>query len=269
MKTTMEEIYGRRRWVLPCCLALLLGVAVSFTFAAGNTWAWGSSGIDHMLTYTENQLTWGSNTGIRADGSAELTLFRNNYENAVVSQNTDKLVAPGTLGGNTIRLENATISKVSYTTVLYRIQSNEAIPLKAVLKAEGALPTSSYTLPVGVTDAQVVDAVGGVLNGKQYLDFDVEWNWIYDESDTGDRLDTALGDMAAAGEADTVTLGIYTVVTDEESQNRHKTVVPTVPKTGDRATMTAWIIAACLSLAMLLLLLWNEYEERRHPWNKG
>lgn len=180
----------------------------------------------HVLSYTTGRLTWDSATGIDENGAAVLSLFADAYQN-VLSENGERVVAPGTDGSCTVRLENRMGYAISYIAVAYRIKEAETLPVEPEFSCEGAEDTGSYPLPEGVEDAQVIRAVRGELSGGQSADFRLDWLWEYYESDARD----------GPGDTDD-TDGGY--------------IRPEVPKTGDESA--AWLYLALILLVAALLM---------------
>ena len=81
-------------WLLPAALILFLLEIILFPFATQLTYAGRNESPDHVLTYTNDKLTWDSSTGVNPDtGVAELRLFNSSYQN-VKGENGEKVVAP-------------------------------------------------------------------------------------------------------------------------------------------------------------------------------
>lgn len=207
---------ARRAAALLAALTLLAAPAI----------AAGAAEPAHVLSYTTGRLTWDSATGIDENGAAVLSLFADAYQN-VLSENGERVVAPGTDGSCTVCLENRMGYAISYIAVAYRIKEAETLPVEPEFSCEGAEDTGSYPLPEGVEDAQVIRAVRGELSGGQSADFRLDWLWEYYESDARDVLDTALGDKAAFDTPDDVTAGIYIVVEEEQPDPPVPTPDPT------------------------------------------
>lgn len=167
----------------------------------------------HVLTYTPGRLVWDDATGIDENGAAVLSLFSDAYQN-VLSENGERVVAPGTDGHCTARLENKAWYGIRYVAVAYRIKDADTLPVEPEFSCEGSEDTENYPLPEGVEESQVIRAVTGTLGGGEAQDFRLDWLWEYYESGARDELDTALGDKAAFGTPDDVTAGIYIVVED-------------------------------------------------------
>lgn len=240
----------KTRWLLPTVLILFILLAATFPFVAGITYSGRSENPDHILTYTKNKLTWDSGTKVDADGVGELSAFEAQYTN-IKSDNGDNVVAPGSEGYDIVRLKNDVKGSVKFTAVLYTIKSDDKLTVETALSADGVADTSSYPLPDGVAQSDVIRAVTGSLGGGQIKDFDIDWLWKYTDGSAQDSADTAFGNKAAAGKADDVTVGIYIVVEDNNSY-----VTPSAPKTGDSGLENLYyVLFAVCGLTMILLLL--------------
>lgn len=251
----MQKVFSEKttRWLLPAVLILFILQMITLPVMMGVTYSGRSESPNHILTYTQGKLTWDSATGIDENGVAELDLFDAIYNN-VESSDGKNVVAPGTDGFNIVRLKNSVSGSVKYTAVLYRIRTNEALPVEASLT--GAFTdTTAYTLPDGVSANQVVRAVTGTVKGGEILDFDISWLWEFEESDQQDIIDTMLG---IEDDPDTVTVGLYIVVEDNNSY-----VSPDIPKTGDNSHVGMYFGLMLISLIMLVLLLWDYRKEKK------
>ena len=155
------------------------------------------------------------------------------------------MVAPGTESDSMVRLKNSNKEDATYIATLYVIQSSE-LPITADLVCEEGTLTDEYVLPEHAADAEVITSYTGVIKSEEIVDFTTEWNWEFYESDAQDQIDTALGNLAAEGKADSIVLGLYIVV---EGENE---VIP--PQTGDKS-MLPQIIALVITGACLVLIL--------------
>lgn len=258
------------QWLLPAVLILFILQVVTLPYVLGFTYSGRSESPDHILTYTRGKLTWDSATDIDANGVAELDLFDANYQN-VESSNGDNLVAPGTEGINIVRLKNSVKGPVTYTAVLYRIRTDETLPVETEFADDTAFTdTTTYSLPKGVTKDQVIRAVKGTVKGGQIQDFDIKWLWEFYVDDTQDVADTAFGDKAT----DEVTVGIYIVVEDNNNYSSGKDpeeeipdgpviYYPAAPKTGDNAQTAMYLTLMGISFAVLVVLLIERRREKQ------
>lgn len=247
------------RWLLPVVLILFILQVIMLPWAMGFTWADRSDSPAHILTYTKNKLSWDSATGIRADGTAELSLFSPEYGSTVISAGGDDVVAPGTSNDIYVRLKNNVSGSIKYTAVLYELKSDERIPVKAGMKADGSTVTADYTLPDGVSASDVITAVTGRVAGKSLQDLDIDWLWEFYENDAQDVVDTALGNMEELPE---VTVGLYIVVEDGNSY-----VTPDSPQTGDNSHIGLYIGLMVVSFILLILLLLDRRREEKRETN--
>lgn len=243
---------NRSLWLLPVILILFILEIVTLPLALNSTYSGRSENPEHLLVYTPGRLTWDSGTGIDQNGAAIMRIFSDVYGDAaqtdVDSADGNEVIAPGTDGFNIVRLKNNVGGSIKYTAVLYSFKSSDAIPVKASLSAPGAIPTSVYPLPAGVSHSQVISAVSGYLAGGAIEDFDTSWFWTFYESDARDTLDTGLGNAPIP---DQLTLGLYIVVEDDNSY-----IAPNIPKTGDEnhTMMYASLMLIALIMAGLLFI---------------
>ncbi|MBQ4564450.1 MAG: hypothetical protein IJA58_08205 [Lachnospiraceae bacterium] len=248
------------QWLLPAVLILFILEIVTLPYMVQLTYAGRSEEAGHVLTYTEGKLTWDSATGIDENGVACLDLFDAEYE-GVSSAEGDNVIAPGTEGFNIVRLHNAVEGAVSFTAVLYRIRTNEALPVEAQLEGVGVEDALEYPLPDRVKEEQVIRAVTGSLPGGQIQDFDITWLWSYFDDEEQDVIDTLLGDRSALDESDRVTIGLYIVVNDGNDY-----VVPDTPFTGDEGSFGMYLALMCISGILLVILWMDRRRERRCDW---
>ena len=235
------------QWLIPTVLILFILEALLLPYVLELTYAGRSEGPDHILTYTTGSLVWDSATGIDEHGVAELNLFDTLYDDAV-DGNGDPVVAPGTEGYNIVRLKNECGRTVTFTAVLYRIRTNDLLPVETDLVGEYT-DTDVYQLPTQVEQQHVIRAVTGQIPADQIQDFDISWVWQYSSSEEQDRIDTILG---SAEETDQITVGLYIVVEDQG-----EIIDPEPPLTGDDNKFTMYLTLMGISLCVLLLLLWD------------
>lgn len=242
------------QWLLPLVLVLFILEVLTLPLVLEITYAGREEGPDHILTYTTGDLTWDDATGIDEHGVAQLDLFHAVYDETV-DGNGENVVAPGTEGFNIVRLKNDTERTVIYTAVLYRIQTNEDLPVSVALQGENFTDTDSYSLPYQTADADVLRAVTGSVGKDQIQDFDISWLWQFEVDQDQDRIDTVLGNQ---DELDNITVGLYIVVEDEGEPVR-----PDAPPTGDETHIAMYLTLMGISLIVLLLLLLDRRRERK------
>lgn len=160
------------------------------------------------------------------------------------------MLAPGTEKDSVVRLKNDTNKEITYTAVLYSLSTLPELDIGAALSGDGFSYTSRYTLPENIKKETVVRAVGGKLDAKKLQDFGINWFWNYEAGanvDERDRVDTYLGNKAASGKADDVTLGFYIVIRDGGE------IVPS-PQTGDNTMIGGYVVLMLISGGMCLFL---------------
>ena len=256
-KDMIAKLDKHRPWLLPTVLILFILEIFTLPLVIEFTYSGRQEAPNHILTYTENKLTWDSATNIREDGSAELDLFNAIYDNAE-SADGKNIIVPGTEGYNIVRLKNDVSGPVNYTAVLYRIHTSDKIPVSATLDGENFTDTTVYSLPDDVKEAQVVRAVSGTLDGSRIQDFDIQWRWNYYDDDAQDLVDTYLGSKSAFGDADKVTVGLYIVVEDDNNY-----ILPDTPQTGDNLLFGSYIVLMCISGLLLILLFISRRREEK------
>ncbi|MCM1284968.1 MAG: hypothetical protein NC213_03375 [Acetobacter sp.] len=256
MNTFLKKQKG---WLLPVVLILFILEVVTFPFVINFTWADRSESPNHILTYTQGNLTWSNTDGVDENGAARLSLFDTVYQNAR-SDDGSKIIAPGSSSNNIIRLKNSVGKPVHYTAVLYSIKSVEELPVKAYLKGENLADTQNYFLPDGVKSDDIIRAVSGTVGGGMIQDFDIGWNWDYQNSDVQDTIDTYLGNQAVDENMD-ITIGMYIVVEDGNTY--------TSPNTGaddawqQPAEMGAYVSLMCISAVVLIFLIIDKRRDKK------
>lgn len=228
-------------------LILFVLEMLTLPLVIGLTYSDRSEYPQHILTYTPGVLKWDVGTSVNGNGVAVLSLFSEASQH-VQSDDGEKVFAPGTGGGSIVRLNNKAKAAVTYTAVLYAIKSSDTLPVYAGLSGNGFVDTDTYPLPDGVNPVNVIRAVKGSLGASAIQDFDIDWLWTFEEDKDRDLLDTYLGDKAAAGDADDMTVGFYLVVEDRSGA--------TVPTTGGGSSiMKGYLVFMGLSLLLLGLVL--------------
>ncbi len=244
------------RLILPTGLMLLVLCLLVSPWALGATYAGKAEVPDHVLTYTEGDLSWDAATGIDPlTGVAQMNLFDARYNDTVMAVTGEKVVAPGTEGFNMIRVANQEQGEVSFAAVCYCISSSDSLPVKTELDGMGLHDTDSYVLPQGVTDKDVIRAVTGNIRGGEVQDFDISWLWDYYESDARDEADTTLGNKDTL---DYLTVGFYIVVKDDNEY-----LTPEIPETGIPTEIIAYLILTVISVVLLFLVIRSQKGEKK------
>lgn len=242
------------QWLLPTVLILFVLEVLTLPLVLEFTYAGRPEGPEHILTYTPGTLLWDEKTGIDEYGVARLSLFSAVYDGAE-SVDGDKIIAPGTEGFNILRLKNDSESTITFTAVLYRIRTDERVPVEVSLVGENLTDTDSYDLPHDVAESDILRAVNGRLPAEQIQDFDISWLWQYDVGTEQDTVDTLLGDK---DELDNFTVGVYILVEDNG-----QVTPPGLPQTGDESHIAMYLTFMGISFIMLLLLFLDRRREEK------
>lgn len=245
-----RNIFRLAGWVL---LLVFFGTAV-LPLAIGTAYGVEEDLAQHILTYTENKLTWDEATDIDENGAAKLSLFKAVYDGAL-SENGENIIAPGIANSNKISLRNTVEGSIQFTAVLYFLSTNEDLNVGIEVRGEGLTATEEYLLPEGVDAADVISVATGEIAGGAEKTFDVSWLWEFYTDEAGDALDTMLGNM---DDLDDVTVGLYIVVEDDGTYTE-----PDVPKTGDGFNLGWYILLAGVSAAGIILLLVSRKREKK------
>ena len=246
-------------WLLPTVIVLFVLEVILFPVVVSMTYAGNSESPEHIITYRTKSLTWDNDTEVRDDGSGILTLFDTDYQN-VKSQNTDRLVAPGTEGDNIVRLKNECGNTVSYTATMYKVTSNDELPVKADMQSE-AEETEDHVLPENIEKENAVKSYKGSLKNGQIADFTIDWLWNFYDDDDQDKADTQFGDNAAEGNPENVLMGIYIVIDDEG-----KRVYPS-PKTGNNSMLYIYVVLFVVSGTVLILTVLGRHDREESEEN--
>ena len=254
----MQKTNNLPRYLCFAVLALFLlqiGLLPAFF---GVTYATRSQKPEHTVTFADGALKWDGETAVLPSGAARLNLFDTVYPN-VSAEAAEKVLAPGTENDSTVRFVNRAGEAVRYTAVLYSLKSDERLAAQASLWGDGFSDTENYSLPPQIEHDAVVRAVCGELGAGQMQEFTVDWSWRFDGRDAqSDAIDTALGDLAAQGAADTCSFGFYLVM-----EQNGIPIPPTPPKTGDSALLWLYLCCLCISGGVLLALCLGSRKRRR------
>lgn len=254
----MEQKIKARQGILAVLTVILLAaVVITFPYTFNLTWSLPGTEADRTLTYTTGSITWDSSADIDGNGVIRLSMFKPDYS-SVKAQNGEDVVAPGTENNTCIRFFNKAGGTVSYTAVLYRLDDTE-VPVTASLTGADAVGT--YSLPSGVMADQVINAVGGTIDGNSVELLDIDWLWQFSVDDAADQHDTKLGNES---DPDEVNYGLYLVVTD----NNTGEIVS--PQTGDSSNIMLWFVLLVISLcAVVFLLFWGNRSEKAQIKHEG
>lgn len=249
MNSKLKKFNGN---LLSVLLILFISATFAFSAAAGLTYAGRSESPNHILTYTNKQLTWGKTEGILENGSARLSVFDAEYQN-VTSGDGKKVIAPGTQGHNIIRLKNSSDAEIKFTAVLYSIKSDERLPVKVNLADGNYKDYASAAIPDGLDESRIIRSVSGSVNKGEISDFYITWLWEYETDEEQDMIDTYLGNKAAVDNPDDIEVGFYIVVEDNNEQY--------LPKTGEDSKLSFLLGAVLISAILLILTIFGKFRE--------
>ncbi|MBR6581383.1 MAG: hypothetical protein IKK66_08800 [Ruminococcus sp.] len=165
-------------------------------------------------------------------------IFRISYDNTTgemtvngASENTDKLIAPGTSGEYTFYLENTGGTSLDYTMNMEAwISGTELnIPVKARVQDYN----NNYLLGDNSNKAHVLElnkvTDSGALGIGRFASYTLEWEWPYEQGN--DEYDTMLGDLAVGNDL-ALTIRINTTAAYNDNSADEDAGLES-PKTGD------------------------------------
>ena len=141
-----------------------------------------------------------------------IDLFAEEYNNVASDSVGKKIIAPGTTGSSSFEVTGSSevAYKVSATvTVTYSEEWDEYAPLEFSLNGDDWLSLAEFqTALSGALASKTIAA-----NESYESTHTIHWSWPFHTSVENDVKDTALGVLAAGGEAPTVTVEIEVTAT--------------------------------------------------------
>lgn len=198
------------------------------------------------LEVFDDKQTWGSET--------QVDLFQNSYDQTVVSDDGEKVVAPGTSYFYRFSLKNNGSGKLNYY-ISVKVDSYLAdqsvasdIPLEwRLLTGDGGTPITAWR---GYAEsAQILNET--MLKAKEMDSYVIEWRWTFERGDDMDRSDTEMGDLAVTTPLNAkATITVYAEQLDEPSRPWWR------PDTGDTFMPLLYLVllgASGFGLVMLVM----------------
>ncbi len=251
----MKKSKSVMSWLLPTFLILFICEVLTLPLILVLTYAGNSAAPVHTFELKNKKLTWDSDTDVRDDGTAELSLFSAYYD-SVNSDNGDHVVAPGTAADVLLKFINKSGGTVTYYAYMYEVKSDSDLPVTTNMSSKDAAEVNSYPVPEALSDKNIITALKGSATKDTVAEFTIAWNWIFEVDDEHDVKDTYFGDKAAFDKADDITVGFYFVVQGDEDEGGD---TPLSPKTGDNTIPYALAIIAVSGVILIILF----YVERR------
>ncbi len=208
-----------RHCLLPALLITFMLGAVLTPLALEYTWADRSERPDATVTYTENRLTW----DIAADdkGVADLGLFGDPEQEGDLP-----LIHPYSAGDYCLRVKNSVVGPIAYRVFLYADNPHQ-IPLQFDVTMSEDMEVITEDFPPQLEGKQVLQAVRGIVNGRQLKDLELHWFW----DSPSDPEDTQMGNKTAAEEQ------VYTIHTLVVIEDNNSYYVPGLPSNGPDLTL--------------------------------
>ena len=245
------------QWVFPTALILFICTALTLPLILVLTYAGNSAKPLHTLELRDQHLTWGSETDVREDGSADLSLFSAYYDTTVLSENEDRVLAPGTAAETVIKFINKSGGEITYFAYLYEGRSDPDLPVTVNMSSSGSTAVGKYDVPDLLEGEKIVKVLKGTVTNDTVVDFAIDWNWIFEVSDEQDVIDTYFGDKAAFDRADDITVGFYIVVEDDGGN-----ITPDPPPTGDHAIKYVLVLLIISAVVMVIAFIGRKKEKK-------
>ena len=233
------------RWLLPIVVVLVVLEIASFPYVLNVIYSNRFVSPDRMLAYVGGRIESGDGYVYNGAGKVQLDLFDTEYDGVQSDDKFENVVAPGTKGSDTVQLQNRITGEVVYTAVFYIKKDDEKLPINVNVVGEFT-DTDDYVLPKSVSEDQVFRAITGTLAGGEILNFDIEWEWLFDRGEEGDEIDNLLGNKE---ELDDIAIGVDITIEDENEY-----VLPLNPDT-QTAMYTAAVVVSVVLLIILLVIV--------------
>lgn len=267
--------------LLPLAFLLFLVELMLLPLVVSQTYATRNPSPEHILTFgNDESLTWDKDTEVGSDGVA-VTRLEDSLSEAV---SEDDLLAPGMDKDSIIRLKNENAHAIRFYALAYQVRSDPSIPTEVGLEGEGLTDVPSGSIPFDKPGAEVFREVTGVVEPGSVQDFELDWTWVFHESNPDDRRDTGYGTEAASEEL-TATVGFYVGVEFVDPLDTQSTgggqqagsgnsdssaasapqglITPALPQTGDASGLVGYLaLMAVSALAVLLLAIRRRNEKR-------
>ena len=213
---------------------------------------------------SDEDLIWSTETKVE--------LFRTSYENdagevTVLSNNGDKVIAPGTKNSYTFKLRNTGAAALDYTVDVsaFFTSTNEDIPMEVrISRYDGKWIVGDEESFIPVEELEHIEDSATLERGK-FTYYTLEWYWPFESGGNGDAIDTALGQV-------TVTQNLSFSLLIETTAERSTNPTPPgpgygggldVPKTGDEFNAVLWAALAMGAGVNLIILLFFKWREDR------
>lgn len=198
----------------------------------------------------DNQVTWEQDTKIE--------IFKTSYDNesgevTVLSNNGDKVIAPGTQNTYVFKLKNtgnvALDFKVELSSLLSAVTNEIPIQVR-ISNFKNEWIVGSDDEYVDVSKVSAVDY--GTVGAGRYIYYTLDWMWPFEGDTDTNIIDTALGDLIVEGHFEfSMALRTESAI----STNPDATDGIIAPQMGDANSMVLWITLIGVSLVVMLFLI--------------
>ncbi|MDE5984393.1 MAG: LPXTG cell wall anchor domain-containing protein [Eubacterium sp.] len=251
------RVYAREEIRTDIDLLSVSSASVEQAHSSSNSYETTGSSIPGF-NISDNDQTWESST--------EINIFKVSYQNGdkvvtALSQNGDKIIAPGIANDYSFVLNNTGNTAVDYTMSVeaYISDNITSIPVQVKLKDyTGRYLVGSENEWQSVLDLNNISDSASLAAGY-HTTYTLGWQWPFESND---EFDTQIGNLAE-GEDITLTIAIKTIASadaDDSADTNNGAGQP--PKTGDNFNILIWSVLAAASLFVMILLIFFKRREK-------
>lgn len=203
-------------------------------------------------------------------GETDVDIFRISYDNSSgemtvngASENSDKLIAPGTSGVYRFSLENTGNVTLDYTMNMeaWITGTDLEIPVKArVCNYKGEYLLGDAETKEDVLSLNTVED-SKPLGAGRYADYTLEWEWPYEQGN--DAYDTLLGNLSVEDEL-ALTIKINTTAMYNDDPHNENAGLNS-PQTGEKMPVK---VIACIMCVMTVTAIFSCFAGRRRENEK-
>lgn len=188
----------------------------------------------------------------------EIDIFKTEYDLTVISDNGEKVIAPGTKNTYDFYVRNNGDVSINYklSTSAYFTPSNIEIPVNVTfVKDDDTYLLGSDVEDVGVLNLEGYSEENSLASGA-VTKYSINWIWEFEEDDV---YDTNLGNLAVDDDI-SLTIKINTYA-ESDLESYEGTVIPGYykpgkrPYTGDSSHIEIYVTAFVLGLVGLIIMI--------------
>jgi hypothetical protein len=229
------------------------GAAIQST-SKGTSSGTAASADGSGFAVSDDEQTWTAET--------KVNIFKSSYSEqddnvTVMSENGDKVFAPGTENSYKFKVSNTGDTPLDYQVQAkaYYGDHEYTIPITVRLSDyKGNYLAGGAGSWVPVQDLEKVNETA-VLGANHYAWYTLDWKWPYEEDD---EYDTFIGNLAADED-----ISLTVVIRITAMQDSNPDATGGIPQTGDQIKLMLWISLAVLAFVTFVVLLVTKKKDRK------